>query len=104
LLGTLAAIALMVVLLHDILLPFVAGIALAYLLDPSVERIERLGLISRAPSISQPPSAPCATLGDIKQKRGDLGGALQSYQGTIPIVSRLAKSDPAMLYGSAISR
>jgi predicted PurR-regulated permease PerM len=42
--GTLAAIALMVVLLHDILLPFVAGIALAYLLDPVVERIERLGV------------------------------------------------------------
>jgi predicted PurR-regulated permease PerM len=42
--GTLAAIALMVVLLRDILLPFVAGIALAYLLDPLVERIERLGV------------------------------------------------------------
>src|SRR3984893_6702443 len=42
--GTLAAIALMVVLLRDILLPFVAGIALAYLLDPVVERIERLGV------------------------------------------------------------
>jgi predicted PurR-regulated permease PerM len=43
--GALAAIALMVVLLRDILLPFVAGIALAYLLDPVVERIERLGEI-----------------------------------------------------------
>jgi predicted PurR-regulated permease PerM len=42
--GTLAAIALMVVLLRDILLPFVAGIALAYLLDPVVERIERIGV------------------------------------------------------------
>jgi predicted PurR-regulated permease PerM len=42
--GALAAIALMVVLLHDILLPFVAGIALAYLLDPLVERVERLGV------------------------------------------------------------
>ena len=42
--GTLAAIVLMVVLLRDILLPFVAGIALAYLLDPVVERIERLGV------------------------------------------------------------
>ena len=42
--GTLAAIALMVVLLRDILLPFVAGIALAYLLDPLVERIERVGV------------------------------------------------------------
>jgi predicted PurR-regulated permease PerM len=42
--GTLATIALLVVLLRDILLPFVAGIALAYLLDPVVERIERLGV------------------------------------------------------------
>ena len=31
-------------LLRDILLPFVAGIALAYLLDPVVGRIERLGV------------------------------------------------------------
>ena len=44
LIGTLAAIALMVLLLRDILLPFVAGIALAYLLDPVVERIERIGV------------------------------------------------------------
>jgi predicted PurR-regulated permease PerM len=42
--GTLAAITLVVVLLRDILLPFVAGIALAYLLNPVVERIERLGV------------------------------------------------------------
>lgn len=33
-----------VVLLRDILLPFVAGIALAYLLDPLVDRLERLGI------------------------------------------------------------
>src|SRR6185312_15908608 len=31
-------------LLHEILLPFVAGMALAYLLDPLVNRIERLGV------------------------------------------------------------
>jgi predicted PurR-regulated permease PerM len=42
--GTLAVVAAIVVLLRDILLPFVAGIALAYLLDPVVERIERLGV------------------------------------------------------------
>ncbi|MGB8900835.1 MAG: AI-2E family transporter, partial [Methylocella sp.] len=39
-----AAVAATVVLLRDILLPFVAGIAIAYLLDPVVERIERLGV------------------------------------------------------------
>ncbi|HUZ92151.1 MAG TPA: AI-2E family transporter [Methylocella sp.] len=42
--GTLTAIALLVVLLHEILLPFVAGITLAYLLAPVVEGIERLGV------------------------------------------------------------
>ncbi len=31
-------------LLHDILLPFVAGAALAYVLDPLADRIERLGV------------------------------------------------------------
>src|ERR1700730_2127105 len=42
--GTLTAIVLMVVLLREILLPFVAGIALAYLLAPVVDRIERIGV------------------------------------------------------------
>ena len=31
-------------LLSDVLLPFVAGMALAYLLDPMVRRAERLGI------------------------------------------------------------
>src|SRR5215475_5976948 len=31
-------------LLHDILLPFVAGIALAYVLAPLADRVERLGV------------------------------------------------------------
>jgi predicted PurR-regulated permease PerM len=43
-LATLAVVVAVVVVLRDILLPFVAGIALAYLLDPVVERIERLGV------------------------------------------------------------
>jgi predicted PurR-regulated permease PerM len=42
--GTLAAVVVIIVLLRDILLPFVAGIAVAYLLNPVVERIERLGV------------------------------------------------------------
>jgi len=42
--GTLTAIVLTVVLLREILLPFVAGIALAYLLAPVVDRIERIGV------------------------------------------------------------
>jgi predicted PurR-regulated permease PerM len=31
-------------LLHDVLLPFVAGIALAYVLAPLANRVERLGV------------------------------------------------------------
>ena len=43
-LATLAAVVVVVVLLHGILLPFVAGIALAYLLNPVVNGLARLGL------------------------------------------------------------
>ncbi len=39
-----AAFALVLWLLRDILLPFVAGVAIAYLLDPLANRIERLGV------------------------------------------------------------
>ncbi|HWX14825.1 MAG TPA: AI-2E family transporter [Methylocella sp.] len=42
--AALAALLVIVVLLRDILLPFLAGIALAYLLDPVVGRLQRLGL------------------------------------------------------------
>jgi tetratricopeptide (TPR) repeat protein len=34
-------------------------------------------------------------LGDIKQQRGDLAGALKSYQDGLAIADRLAKSDPS---------
>ena len=40
----LAAVVAVAVLLRDILLPFVAGMVLAYLLDPLANRLERLGL------------------------------------------------------------
>ena len=42
--ATLAAIVAIVVLLHEVLLPFVAAIALAYLLDPLVDWFERKGV------------------------------------------------------------
>ncbi len=42
--GTLAAVVVVVVVLREILLPFVAGFALAYLLNPVVNRLKRLGL------------------------------------------------------------
>jgi len=42
--AALATLIALVWLLHDILLPFVAGMVLAYLLDPLASRIERLGV------------------------------------------------------------
>ena len=42
--ATLATVIAAVVLLREILLPFVAAIALAYLLDPVVNRLERIGV------------------------------------------------------------
>jgi tetratricopeptide (TPR) repeat protein len=38
--------------------------------------------------------AALGSLGDIKQKRGDLQGALRSYQDGLAIAERLAKADP----------
>jgi predicted PurR-regulated permease PerM len=42
--AVLAAVLAVVILLREVLLPFVAGIVLAYLLDPLAARIERLGM------------------------------------------------------------
>jgi predicted PurR-regulated permease PerM len=42
--AVLAAVVLAVVLLREVLLPFVAGMLLAYLLDPLATRLERLGM------------------------------------------------------------
>src|SRR5260370_41900027 len=42
--AVLAAVAIAVVLLREVLLPFVAGMLLAYLLDPLATRLERLGM------------------------------------------------------------
>ena len=41
--GAMAALLLFVVLLHDILLPFVVGAAFAYFLDPLADPLESLG-------------------------------------------------------------
>jgi predicted PurR-regulated permease PerM len=41
---TLVLVAMMVVLLRHVLLPFVAAMALAYLLDPLANRLERIGM------------------------------------------------------------
>jgi predicted PurR-regulated permease PerM len=50
----LAATIAVVVLLREVLLPFVAGRVLAYLLDPLASRLERLG-ITRSPSDDREP-------------------------------------------------
>src|SRR3954454_7677186 len=42
--GVLAAVIAAVALLRDVLLPFVAGAVLAYLLNPVASRLERLGM------------------------------------------------------------
>src|SRR6516165_10133432 len=42
--ATFAATTAIILLLRQVLLPFVAGMALAYLLDPLANRIERLGM------------------------------------------------------------
>src|SRR6266478_8700850 len=42
--AVLAAVIVGVVLLREVLLPFVAGMLLAYLLDPLATRLERLGM------------------------------------------------------------
>src|SRR6476619_461760 len=41
--AVLAAVVVAVVLLREVLLPFIAGMLLAYLLDPLATRLERLG-------------------------------------------------------------
>jgi predicted PurR-regulated permease PerM len=43
-LAALVVAALTLYLLREVLLPFVAGMALAYVLDPVADRLERLGL------------------------------------------------------------
>jgi len=50
-LAILVALSILVYLLREVMLPFVAGIALAYLLDPLADRLERLGLGRLAASL-----------------------------------------------------
>ncbi len=50
-LGSLIVFVLFLVLLRDILLPFIAALALAYLLDPLADRLERVGLSRLAATI-----------------------------------------------------
>jgi predicted PurR-regulated permease PerM len=51
-LGSLLVCVLLLVLLRDVLLPFVAALALAYLLDPLADRLERIGMSRLTATIS----------------------------------------------------
>lgn len=50
-LGALVIVVLVMLLLRDVLLPFIAALALAYLLDPLADRLQRLGLSRLAATI-----------------------------------------------------
>ena len=50
-LAAFVALGLVIYLLREVMLPFVAGITLAYLLDPLADRLERLGLGRLAASL-----------------------------------------------------
>jgi tetratricopeptide (TPR) repeat protein len=63
-------------------------------LNKAQERLERLQELARSGEQESYKYAAVGSLGDIKQRRGDLGGALQSYQRTISVISRLAESEP----------
>jgi tetratricopeptide (TPR) repeat protein len=64
-------------------------------LNKAQKRFERVQELAKATNQAFYQYAALGSLGDIKQQRGDLGGALQSYRGTISVISRLARSDPS---------
>src|SRR6478609_8243457 len=49
--GSLLVFVLFLVVLRDVLLPFIAALALAYLLDPLADRLERMGMNRLAATI-----------------------------------------------------
>ena len=49
--GSLLVFILFLVVLRDVLLPFIAALALAYLLDPLADRVERMGMNRLAATI-----------------------------------------------------
>jgi tetratricopeptide (TPR) repeat protein len=57
-------------------------------------RLERVQKLAQSDDQTFYKYAAAGSLGDVKQRRGDITGALQSYRDTIPIIDRLAKADP----------
>ncbi len=97
-LAALAVLVLMLWLLSDILLPFVAGAAIAYLLTPLTDRLERLGVNRLAAALSIISLVVLAIVIAILLVAPILGGQLSSFIDNIPgYVARLQSllSDPS---------
>jgi len=94
----LAVLVLMLWLLSDILLPFVAGAAIAYLLTPVTDRLERLGVNRLAAALTIISLVVMAIVVVILLVAPVLGGQLSSFIDNIPgYVARLQSllSDPS---------
>ena len=97
-LAALAVIVLLLWLLSEILLPFVAGAAIAYLLTPVTDRFERLGVNRLAAALSIITLVVMAIVLLILLVAPILGGQLSSFIDNIPgYVTRLQSllSDPS---------
>jgi predicted PurR-regulated permease PerM len=97
-LAALAVIVLLLWLLSQILLPFVAGAAIAYLLTPITDRLERLGVHRLAAALSMITLVVMAIVLLILLVAPILGGQLSSFIDNIPgYVTRLQSllSDPS---------
>jgi predicted PurR-regulated permease PerM len=97
-LAALAVIVLLLWLLSEILLPFVAGAAIAYLLTPVTDRLERLGVNRLAAALSIITLVVMAIVVVILLVAPILGGQLTSFIDNIPgYVTRLQSllSDPS---------
>ena len=97
-LAALAVIVLLLWLLSEILLPFVAGVAIAYLLTPVTDRLERLGVNRLAAALSIITLVVMAIVVVILLVAPILGGQLSSFIDNIPgYVTRLQSllSDPS---------
>jgi tetratricopeptide (TPR) repeat protein len=57
-------------------------------------RLERVLTLAKTDDLAFYQIWPLVGLGDIKKQRGDLAGALKSYNDSLAIAERLAKSDP----------
>ena len=97
-LAALAVLVLMLWLLSEILLPFVAGAAIAYLLTPVTDRLERLGVNRLVAALSIISLVVLAIVIVILLVAPILGGQLSSFIDNIPgYVARLQSllSDPS---------